>query len=83
VTALIVAPTQVAAMPAYARQTGLPCGQCHENPAGGRKLKPFGEKFRENGNQMPASNQESVAPLRPINGLQCPSFLAEVRAAAR
>jgi hypothetical protein len=54
VKALIVAPTQVAAMPAYARQTGLPCGQCHENPAGGRKLKPFGEKFRENGNQMPS-----------------------------
>ena len=48
------APTQVAATPAYARQTGLPCGQCHENPAGGRKLKPFGEKFRENGNQMPS-----------------------------
>jgi hypothetical protein len=37
--ALIVAPAQVAAMPAYARQTGLPCGQCHENAAGGRKLK--------------------------------------------
>lgn len=54
VTMLIVAPTQVAATPAYARQTGLPCGQCHENPAGGRKLKPFGEKFRENGNQMPS-----------------------------
>jgi hypothetical protein len=54
VTTLIVAPTQVAATPAYARQTRLPCGQCHENPAGGRKLKPFGEKFRENGNQMPS-----------------------------
>ena len=53
VTMLTIAPTQVAATPAYARQTGLPCGQCHENPAGGRKLKPFGEKFRENGNQMP------------------------------
>jgi len=54
VTMLIVLPTHVAATPVYARQTALPCGQCHENPAGGRKLKPFGEQFRDNGNRMPS-----------------------------
>jgi hypothetical protein len=54
VTMLIVVPTHVGATPAYARQTRLPCGQCHENSAGGRKLKPFGEQFRENGNRMPS-----------------------------
>jgi len=51
---LIVAPPQVAATPTYARQTGLLCGQCHENPAASRKLTPFGKKFRENGNQVPS-----------------------------
>lgn len=37
------------ATPAFAAQTGKPCGQCHVNPAGGGKLKPAGEKFKANG----------------------------------
>ena len=37
------------AKPEFAAQTGKPCGQCHQNPAGGGALKPFGEKFKENG----------------------------------
>ena len=41
------------AKPEYAAQTGLPCGRCHENPAGGGKLKAFGEKFKENGHKVP------------------------------
>jgi hypothetical protein len=41
--------TPASAKPEFAAQTGLPCGQCHANPAGGGKLKPFGEKFKENG----------------------------------
>jgi hypothetical protein len=41
------------ATPAFATATGKPCGQCHVNPAGGGKLKPFGEKFKENGNKLP------------------------------
>ena len=40
------------ATPQFAQQTGKPCGQCHENPAGGGKLKPFGEKFKANGNKL-------------------------------
>ena len=47
-TALVVS-TPANAKPEFAAQTGLPCGQCHSNPAGGGKLKPFGEKFKENG----------------------------------
>ena len=37
------------AKPEFATQTGLPCGKCHQNPAGGGARKPFGDKFKENG----------------------------------
>jgi len=40
------------ATPQFAQQTSKPCGQCHENAAGGGKLKPFGEKFKANGNKL-------------------------------
>lgn len=33
----------------FATQTGQPCGRCHQNPAGGGALKPYGTKFKENG----------------------------------
>jgi cytochrome c553 len=52
-TTLIVLPRNAAATPVFAQQTGLPCGQCHENPAGGGKLKEFGQKFQANGNKLP------------------------------
>jgi hypothetical protein len=47
-----VAPRQASAKPEFAAQTGLSCGQCHANPAGGGKLKAFGEKFKANGNKV-------------------------------
>lgn len=37
---------------AFAQQTSKPCGFCHQNPAGGGKLKPAGEKFKDNGNKL-------------------------------
>ena len=46
---LLVAPQTAQAKPEFAAQTGKPCGQCHENPGGGGKLKPFGETFKKNG----------------------------------
>jgi mono/diheme cytochrome c family protein len=50
---LSVAASQPAsATPQYAQQTGKACGQCHQNPAGGGKLKPFGEKFKANGYKL-------------------------------
>ncbi len=49
VTALSVAflatlnPTNVRAVPSYARQTGLPCSGCHYTPP---ELNPAGRKFK-------------------------------------
>jgi hypothetical protein len=40
------------AKPEFSAQTKLPCGQCHANPAGGGKLKAFGEKFKAKGNKL-------------------------------
>jgi len=50
---VLIAPRDAAAKPEFAAQTGLPCGQCHVNPAGGGKLKAFGEKFKANGFKVP------------------------------
>lgn len=52
ILAQLVVPTAANAKPEFAAQTGLPCGQCHVNPAGGGKLKSFGEKFKANGYKL-------------------------------
>ena len=59
-TALLIASTMslivsqpASAKPEFAAQTGKPCASCHENPAGGGKLKSFGEKFKANGFKLP------------------------------
>ena len=49
---LVATPRQASAKPEFAAQTGLPCGQCHANPAGGGKLKSFGEKFKAHGSKV-------------------------------
>jgi hypothetical protein len=51
-TIVVLAPREAAATPAYAQQTGKPCGQCHANPAGGGKLTSFGSKFQANGHKL-------------------------------
>ncbi|HEY6860608.1 MAG TPA: hypothetical protein VI358_12580 [Pseudolabrys sp.] len=51
-TVALVGTTPANAKPEFAAQTKLPCGQCHANPAGGGKLKAFGEKFKANGNKL-------------------------------
>jgi hypothetical protein len=48
-TFAVLAPRSASAKPEFAAQTGLPCGQCHVNPAGSGALKPFGQKFKANG----------------------------------
>lgn len=48
---LAVTPRQAGATPAYAQQTGLPCGRCHVNPGGGGKLTSYGAKFQANGHK--------------------------------
>jgi hypothetical protein len=51
-TMIAVAPQQAKATPEFAGKTGKPCGFCHQNPAGGGKLKPAGEKFKASGNKL-------------------------------
>ena len=50
---VIPAPRLASAMPSYTQQTGLSCGQCHANPAGGGALTSFGKSFAANGHQVP------------------------------
>ena len=47
-------PKPAGALPAYAQQTGLACGRCHANPAGGGKLTGFGSAFQANGHKVPS-----------------------------
>jgi len=52
-TITLVASNTAQAMPAYAAQTGLPCGKCHVNPAGGGQRTAFGKAFAANGHKLP------------------------------
>jgi hypothetical protein len=55
-TALLV-PQRASALPAYAQQTGLACGKCHVNPAGGGARNAFGNKFQANGHKLPGTKK--------------------------
>jgi hypothetical protein len=46
---MVIGPREAVAKAEFTGQTGLPCGQCHSNPAGGGDLKAFGKKFKANG----------------------------------
>jgi hypothetical protein len=48
------APQRADALPAYAQQTGLACGRCHVNPAGGGARTAFGNAFAANGHKVPS-----------------------------
>jgi len=50
--AVTLSPRQAEATPAYASQTGLPCGKCHVNPAGGGPNTAFGKAFAANGHKV-------------------------------
>lgn len=50
--AVTFAPRQAQALPAYAQQTGLPCGRCHVNPSGGGPNTAFGKAFAANGHKL-------------------------------
>ncbi len=52
-TITLVAPNTAQATPAYASQTGLACGKCHVNPAGGGPNTAFGKAFAANGHKLP------------------------------
>lgn len=44
--AMTLPTTPAEATAAFAQQTGKACGVCHQNPAGGGKLKKAGEDFK-------------------------------------
>jgi hypothetical protein len=41
------------ALQSYTEKTGLSCGRCHTNPAGGGKLTAFGNEYAANGHKVP------------------------------
>jgi hypothetical protein len=47
------------ALSSYAQQTGLSCGRCHTNPAGGGKLTAFGTEYAANDHKVPAKKTDS------------------------
>ena len=52
--AATLSPRQAQALPAYAAQTGFPCGKCHVNQAGGGPRNAYGQAFAANGHKPPA-----------------------------
>ena len=48
-----LSPRPADALPKYAADTGLPCGKCHVNPAGGGPRNDFGNAFAANGHKVP------------------------------
>jgi hypothetical protein len=52
-------PRPAGALSSYAQQTGLSCGRCHTNPAGGGKLTAFGNDFAANDHKVPEKKKES------------------------
>jgi hypothetical protein len=51
--AIWISPQPAHALPKYAAETGLPCGRCHVNPAGGGPRTAFGKAFAANGHKLP------------------------------
>ncbi|MDE2316461.1 MAG: hypothetical protein KGK06_12510, partial [Xanthomonadaceae bacterium] len=56
---LLLAPTLVLAVPAYARQTHQPCAACHVGGFG-PELTPFGREFKINGYTMSVGSDTKV-----------------------
>ncbi len=52
-------PRPAGALSSYAQQTGLSCGRCHTNAAGGGKLTAFGSEFAANDHKVPQKKKES------------------------
>jgi hypothetical protein len=50
------------ATPKLAKQTGMACAGCHQDPKGGAKLNPFGVQFKADGNKLPAKPADPSAP---------------------
>lgn len=55
--AVTLSPRQTQATPAYAAQTGLACGRCHVNAAGGGPNTAFGKAFAANDHKLSAKKK--------------------------
>jgi len=58
-------PRPANATASYAQQTGMACGRCHSNPAGGGGLTAFGKAFAANGHKLPSKTKASQEPVQP------------------
>ena len=67
--AAFTAPQSADALPAYAQQTGLACGRCHVNPAGGGARTSFGNAFLANGHKVPSGAKAG----KPSSGKAAPT----------
>ena len=64
--AVLAAPRTADALPSYTQQTGLACGACHVNPAGGGPRNAFGKAFAANGHKVPSgATPQTVAVGTP------------------
>jgi hypothetical protein len=55
--AIAISSRQANATPAYSQQTGVACGRCHVNPAGGGPNTAFGKAFVANGHKVPGKKK--------------------------
>ncbi len=55
--AAALAPQTAQALPTYAQRTGLACGRCHVDPAGGGPRTAFGRAFAANGHHLPGKSR--------------------------
>jgi hypothetical protein len=58
VSAVLMTPRPASALPVYAQQTGVACGRCHVNPAGGGPNTAFGKAFAANGHKLPSKKKK-------------------------
>ena len=63
---LLVFPQEGQAVPAFARKYHVNCNTCHTRPP---RLNPFGERFLENGYQMPGTEDGGTTGKRKLGDL--------------
>lgn len=63
------------AVPAFARKYEANCALCHSNMP---RLSPFGQKFKENGYQMPGSSDGGTQAKRVFEGEQGPVTVDDI-----
>lgn len=75
-----IAPQPANATAAYASQTGLSCGRCHVNAAGGGARTAFGNAFAANGHKVPAKGAKGKSSSAAPAGAGVTTFVPAVPA---